>query len=78
MDVIKFLELASELGPYFVIMAFFVWRDYKREHRLEGRLDELNAFVRDELMEALKRNNEVLNKWTTPISRGPLNEHSTR
>ncbi|MCP4896245.1 MAG: hypothetical protein GY906_04650 [bacterium] len=63
----EMLQIAKDIGPFACIMMFFVWRDYKREHRLEGRVDELNSFVRTELMEALKRNSEIISRWKTEI-----------
>jgi hypothetical protein len=67
---LEMLELAREIGPFACVMLFFVWRDYKRENRLESRVDELNSFVRDELMTALQRNTEVLSQWKTETFRG--------
>lgn len=66
---LEMLELAREIGPMACVMLFFVWRDYKREDRLESRVDELNSFVRDELMTALQRNTEVLSQWKTETFR---------
>ena len=63
------IEIIREIGPFAGIMMFFVWRDYKREDRLETRVDELNSFVREELMTTINRNTEALAKWKTEISR---------
>lgn len=68
MEAFNFVEILREVGPFAAILVFFVWRDYKREFRLEERVDELNRFVRDELMKALNRNNEILSQWKTPTS----------
>ncbi len=72
---IQFLEIIKEVGPYAAVMLFFIWRDYKREDRLERRVDTLNEFVRVELMEALEKTNTALcliskehDSWKTPTS----------
>ena len=61
----KWLELIREVGPYFGIMFFFVWRDYRREERLEKQLKEQTDFIQGKLMSLLERTNEVLShvKW---------------
>jgi len=71
MEPFSFTEILREVGPFAAILLFFVWRDYKREFRLEERVDDLNKFVRDELMSALKRNNEILSQWKTRTSTDP-------
>jgi hypothetical protein len=71
METFNFVEVLREVGPFAAILLFFVWRDYKREFRLEERVDDLNKFVRSELMEALKRNNEILSQWKTRTSTDP-------
>ena len=72
---IQFLEIIKEVGPYAAVMLFFIWRDYKREDRLERRVDTLNEFVRVELMDALEKTNTALVSisrdqptWKTPTS----------
>lgn len=61
----KWIELVREVGPYFGIMFFFVWRDYRREERLEKQVAELNDFIQVQLVRLLERTNEVLGhvKW---------------
>jgi len=61
----KWLELIREVGPYFGIMFFFVWRDYRREERLESQIKEQNDFIQGQLVRLLERTNEVLSrvKW---------------
>ena len=72
---IQFLEIIKEVGPYAAVMLFFIWRDYKREDSLERRVDNLNEFVRVELMDALEKTNTALVSisrdqptWKTPTS----------
>lgn len=78
MEAHTWLELAKTLGPNIGIIAFFVWRDYKREYRLEERLDEVHAFIRDELMKALDRNTQALCQHQTPTYSDQLSGRSTR
>jgi len=61
----RWLDLIQEVGPYFGIMFFFVWRDYRREERLEKQVAELNDFIQVQLVKLLERTNEVLGhvKW---------------
>ena len=61
----KWLELIREVGPYFGIMFFFVWRDYRREERLEKQIKEQTEFIQGQLIKLLERTNEVLSrvKW---------------
>lgn len=70
MDGFDLLAIIKQVGPLFALIIFFVWRDFRREQRLETKLDELNIFVRDRLMQALERNNEILTQWKTPTSSG--------
>ena len=58
----RWLELIKEVGPYFGIMFFFVWRDYRREERLEKQVKELNDFIQEQLVRLLERTNEALNR----------------
>ena len=61
----RWLELIREVGPYFGIMFFFVWRDYRREERLEKQIKESQDFIQGQLVRLLERTNEVLSrvKW---------------
>lgn len=61
----RWMELIREVGPYFGIMFFFVWRDYRREERLEKQIKELNDFIQDQLVRLIEKTNEVLShvKW---------------
>lgn len=61
----RWIELIREVGPYFGIMFFFVWRDYRREERLEKQIKESQDFIQGQLVRLLERTNEVLSrvKW---------------
>ena len=58
----RWMELLREVGPYFGIMFFFVWRDYRREERLDLQIKELNEFIQGKLLRLIERTNEVLSK----------------
>lgn len=72
------LALARDLGPFLTLMVYIIARDHHREYRLDKRVDELNTFVRDQMMKALNRNNELLSRWQIPIYPVPSAERSTR
>lgn len=56
------LNIVKEYGPIAGLIAFSIWRDFKREERLEKRITELNTFIRDQLMSTIDKNNEALNR----------------
>ena len=49
------IALAKDFGPVVVIIAFFIWRDYKREARMTSELSEINKFIQDKLMTLIER-----------------------
>lgn len=54
------LELIKEVGPYIGIMFFFVWRDYRREEQLVRQINDLQKFIRVQLMDLIDKTNEAL------------------
>lgn len=54
------LTVIRELGPYFGIIFFFVWRDHRREEKLVKQNEDLNKFIREELMGLQERTLEVV------------------
>jgi len=56
----NWIELIKEVGPYLGIMFFFIWRDYRREEKLVKQIDELNRFIKNELMECIDKTAEAL------------------
>jgi hypothetical protein len=63
------LTLLREFGPLLGLILFFVWRDWKREDKLAQRIEALEAYQRDTLVDllrettvALTNNGECL-KW---------------
>ena len=48
------LVLLREFGPLIGLVLFFVWRDWKREDKLAARVEALEAYQRETLVELLK------------------------
>jgi hypothetical protein len=55
------VDLLREFGPAVTAIAFFIWRDWKREERNTKQNEELNQFIRTELTVALKENTKAIN-----------------
>lgn len=58
MDI--WITLIKEVGPYLGLMFFFIWRDFRREEQLVTQINELNSFIREELMELIEKTNEAI------------------
>jgi hypothetical protein len=56
----NWIQLIKEVGPYLGIMFFFIWRDYRREENLVKQIDELNKFIRKEMMDCIDKTTEAL------------------
>lgn len=56
----NWIELIKQVGPYIGLMFFFIWRDYRREEKLVKQIDDLNVFIRGELMDLIDKTNEAL------------------
>jgi len=54
------VSLGKELGPYLSLMLFFIWRDFRREERMEKQINSLNEFIRTELMSLIEKTNGAL------------------
>lgn len=52
--MIDLLDLLHEFGPAVGVVLFFLGRDAAREERMATKIDELNAFIQDELIELVK------------------------
>jgi len=49
------LDMVYEFGPSLGIILFFLGRDAAREERMEARIDQLNSFIQNELIEIVKK-----------------------
>ena len=56
----NWIALIKEVGPYLGLMFFFIWRDYRREEKLVKQIDDLNEFIRKELMDCIDKVTEAL------------------
>lgn len=56
----QLMDMVGEFGPLFGMMFFFVWRDWKREEKLEERNTKLNDFIRTEFADIVEKNTEAL------------------
>ena len=54
------LDMLREFGPAVAAIAFFIWRDWKREERTMQMNTELNIFIRTELNQALRENTAAI------------------
>jgi len=59
------IDLLREFGPAVTAIAFFMWRDWKREERSVLQNNELNEFIRTQLLGALKKNTLAVNRMVT-------------
>ena len=79
------VSLIREVGPVLTAVAFFVWRDWKREGKLSGVIEAMQTWQRDtltallqETTKALAGNNEALKSFSLSLSARPcLVEDST-
>lgn len=53
--MLDLLELVYEFGPSVGIILFFLGRDAAREERMANKIDELNRFIQNELIEIVKK-----------------------
>ena len=58
------LALIKQFGPMLVAVAFFLWRDWKREDRLMGRIDKLEDEQRNIILPLVTKCTEVISKNT--------------
>lgn len=49
------IMLLREFGPVVGVILFFVWRDWKREDRLSSRIESLETYQRETLVDLLKK-----------------------
>lgn len=54
------IALIKEVGPYLGLMFFFIWRDYRREEQLVKQINELQKFIREELVDLIEKTTEAL------------------
>jgi hypothetical protein len=57
----NWIQLIKDVGPFLGIMFFFIWRDYRREEALVKQVNNLNEFIRKELVELIEKTVRALN-----------------
>jgi len=69
----ELMNLLRDFGPIIGVILFFIWRDWKREDVLQGRVTRLETYQQETLVqlvkdttEALAQNSEFL-KWSGRI-----------
>ena len=63
------LEMLREFGPAVAAIAFFIWRDWKREERTMQMNSELNIFIRTELNQTLRENTAAIMRMVQHCAR---------
>jgi len=53
-------ELISNFGPLIGVVLFFIWRDWKREDRLNRRVERLEDYQREILIDLINKSTAVL------------------
>lgn len=72
----QWAEIFRSAGPVVAAIAFFVWRDWKRESSMTERIRALEDFQRDQLagmvhdaIAVQTRTNEVMNRVELALTR---------
>jgi hypothetical protein len=64
MDLIQGISFLKDwgpvLGPSILILAFFLWKDWRREVRLQDRVEVLEKEQKELILPLLKQNVEVI------------------
>jgi hypothetical protein len=55
-----YITLLKDFGPIVGIILFFIWRDWKREEGLIGRVKQLEDFNTETLVKMVKDNSAVI------------------
>ncbi len=86
-DILFMLEAwGPTIGPSLVLLAFFLWKDYRREDRLQGRIDKLEQEQRDVVLPMVEKcagviasNTEVMQRVIALLSRrASIENHDAR
>jgi hypothetical protein len=79
-----FIDILKSFGPTIAGIAFFVWRDWKREDRMRKELEDAHAEVRevrkwiqDSLIALVSRMEVNIVQLTTALAKCPCREGIT-
>ena len=74
--MMELTNLLRDFGPIIGVILFFIWRDWKREDKLQERVARLETYQQEALVtmvkdttQALAQNSEFL-KWSGRIIEG--------
>lgn len=67
MDPLSLLELVKQFGP--LAVAFFLWRDFKREDRLSSRINQLEDEQRNTILPLVQECAAVISRNTSVMER---------
>lgn len=77
-------SILRDFGPIIGVILFFIWRDWKREDKLQDRVTRLETYQQDTLLtlvrdttQALAQNSEFL-KWAGQIMQGCSSRGQTK
>lgn len=68
-DFMDLWEVARVFGPWALAVAFFIWRDSKREDRLSARINYLENEQRDTILPLVTNCTEVITQNTEVMKR---------
>ena len=78
-----FIQLFQRFGPLVGVVLFFIWRDWKREETLTKRIQALEEYHRDVLVELVKNTtsaiaaNTALYRWIIAlVQRSPYGKNT--
>jgi hypothetical protein len=56
----EFMDIIKDFGPLVGIVLFFIWRDWKREDSLVGRVEHLEEFNTETLVALVRESTAVI------------------
>lgn len=65
----EFLDLLKQFGPLAGAVLFFIWRDWKREDRLTGRIEKLEDEQREIILPLVEKTSNVIAQNTAVMLR---------
>jgi hypothetical protein len=66
---VDFVALVREFGPWVSAVIFFIWRDFKREERLTGRITVLEDQQRSVILPLVEKTSTVIAHNTEVMGR---------
>lgn len=60
MDMSIWTDLLANFGPLASVVLFFIWRDWQREAKLFKRVEKLEEYQRDTLVDLVEKTTAIL------------------